>query len=90
LADKADHVLLLDVHGTVPAGRPVADTTAIMAVLREGRYCLPFGPDHAARLVSRMAGRGDVVLTMGTGDVTGYGAAILDRLGSRSEVVLSA
>ncbi|WP_162958999.1 hypothetical protein [Micromonospora tulbaghiae] len=25
LADKADHVLLLDVHGTVPAGLPVAN-----------------------------------------------------------------
>ncbi|TDC31753.1 Mur ligase domain-containing protein [Micromonospora sp. KC213] len=90
LADKADHVLLLDVHGTVPDGRPKADSTAIMARLRDGDYCLPLGPDHAARVVARMAGRGDVVLTMGTGDVTGYGAAILDRLTTRSEAVLSA
>ncbi|MGC5031858.1 UDP-N-acetylmuramate--L-alanine ligase [Micromonospora sp. DT229] len=90
LADKADHVLLLDVHGTVPVGRPVADSRGIMARLREGRYCLPLGPDHAARVIARMAGRGDVVVTMGTGDVTGYGAAILGTLGSRSEVALSA
>ncbi|NJP34655.1 UDP-N-acetylmuramate--L-alanine ligase [Micromonospora thermarum] len=90
LAEKADHVLLLDVHGTVPAGRPEADTTAIVARLRDGRYCLPLGPDHAARVIARMAGSGDVVLTMGTGDVTGYGRAILDSLGSRSEVALSA
>ncbi|WBB79741.1 UDP-N-acetylmuramate--L-alanine ligase [Micromonospora sp. WMMD882] len=90
LADNADHVLLLDVHGTVPDGQPVADTTALMAQLREGDYCLPLGPDHAARVIARMAGRGDVVLTMGTGDVTRYGAAILDSLGCRSEVALSA
>ncbi|RKN42087.1 UDP-N-acetylmuramate--L-alanine ligase [Micromonospora endolithica] len=90
LADKADHVLLLDVHGTVPAGRPHADATAIMTRLRDGDYCLPLGPDHAARVIARMAGRGDVVVTMGTGDVAGYGAAILDALSSRSEVALSA
>lgn len=90
LAEKADHVLLLDVHGTVPAGRPEADTTAIVARLRDGRYCLPLGPDHAARVIARTAGSGDVVLTMGTGDVTGYGRAILDSLGSGSEVALSA
>lgn len=90
LAERADHVLLLDVHGTVPAGRPVADSRAVVAGLREGDYCLPLGPDHAARVIARMAGRGDVVLTMGTGDVSGYGAAILDALSSRSEVALSA
>lgn len=90
LADKADHVLLLDVHGTVPVGRPRADATAIMTRLREGDYCLPLCPDHAARAIARMAGRGDVVLTMGTGDVAGYGVAILDALSSRSEVALSA
>ncbi|MFJ6198665.1 UDP-N-acetylmuramate--L-alanine ligase [Micromonospora sp. NPDC092111] len=90
LADKADYVLLLDVHGTVPSGLPAADATAVMACLRDGAYCLPLGHDHAARVIARMAGRGDVVLTMGTGDVTGYGAAILDALSSRSEVTLSA
>ncbi|SCL23936.1 UDP-N-acetylmuramate--L-alanine ligase [Micromonospora inyonensis] len=90
LADKADHVLLLDVHGAVPVGRPVADAAGIMPWLRDGQCCMPLGPDHAGRVVARMAGRGDVVLTMGTGDVTGYGAAILDSLGSRSEVALSA
>ncbi|WP_433529093.1 UDP-N-acetylmuramate--L-alanine ligase [Micromonospora sp. CA-263727] len=90
LADKADYVLLLDVHGTVPEGQPVADNTAIIARLREGSYCLPLGPEHSARVVARMAGRGDVVLTMGTGDVASYGAAILDSLTSRPEVALSA
>ncbi|MFC8849520.1 MULTISPECIES: UDP-N-acetylmuramate--L-alanine ligase [unclassified Micromonospora] len=90
LADNADHILLLDVHGTVPDGQPVADATAITARLRDGDYCLPLGPDHAARVVARMAGRGDVVLTMGTGDVTGYGTAILDSLSCRTEVALSA
>ncbi|MET8280931.1 UDP-N-acetylmuramate--L-alanine ligase [Micromonospora sp. NPDC005174] len=90
LADKADHVLVLDVHGTVPEGRPAADATMIVTQLRDGQYCLPLGADHVARLVGRMAGRGDVVLTMGTGDVTGYGAAILDALSQRSEVAVSA
>ncbi|MGW5557918.1 UDP-N-acetylmuramate--L-alanine ligase [Micromonospora sp. NPDC003944] len=90
LADKADYVLLLDVHNTVPTGRPVADSRTIVARLREGDYCLPLGPDHAARVIARMAGRGDVVVTMGTGDVNGYGAAILDALGTRTEVALSA
>ncbi|MGX4657905.1 hypothetical protein ACWCHM_29920 [Micromonospora sp. SCSIO 07396] len=90
LADNADHVLLLDVDGTVPEGRPAADLTTIMARLRDGAYCLPIGPDHTARVIARMAGRGDLVLTMGTGDVTSYGAAILDRLSCRSEATLSA
>lgn len=90
LADKADYVLLLDVHGTVSQGRPAADATVIVTHLRGGQYRLPLGADHVARIVGRMAGRGDVVLTMGTGDVTGYGAAILDALSQRSEVALSA
>ncbi|MFI2663475.1 UDP-N-acetylmuramate--L-alanine ligase [Micromonospora carbonacea] len=90
LADHADYVLLLDVHDAAPQVRSGADPTAIMARLREGTYCLPLGPDHAARVIGRMAGRGDLVLTMGTGDVTSYGAAILNRLASRSEVTLSA
>lgn len=90
LADKSDHVLLLDVHGVVPPGQPLADTSAIVGRLRDGRYCLPVGPDHAARIISRVAGPGDVVLTMGTGDVAGYAPAILDALGSRSAVALSA
>ncbi|MGC4804965.1 UDP-N-acetylmuramate--L-alanine ligase [Micromonospora sp. DT233] len=90
LADNADHVLLLDVHDTVPDGRPPTDVTAIMDRLRDGAYCLSLGPDHASRVIARMAGRGDVVVTMGTGDVTRYGAVILDRLGCRSEITLSA
>ncbi|EEP71319.1 UDP-N-acetylmuramoyl-L-alanine ligase [Micromonospora sp. ATCC 39149] len=90
LADNADYVLLLDVPDNLSDGRPLADTDAIAARLRDGAYCLPLGPDHAARVIARMAGRGDVVLTMGTGDVTGYGAAILDGLGRRAEVALSA
>ncbi|MBX7270029.1 UDP-N-acetylmuramoyl-L-alanine--D-glutamate ligase [Micromonospora sp. Llam7] len=90
LADHADHVLLLDVHDTAPESRPLADLTAIIAQLRDGAYCLPSRPDHAARVIARMAGRGDLVLTMGTGDVTSYGTAILDKLSCRSEVTLSA
>ena len=39
--------------------------------------------------MGELARPGDVVLTMGTGDVTGYQRVIMDSLGSRSEVLLS-
>ncbi|SCF42265.1 UDP-N-acetylmuramate--L-alanine ligase [Micromonospora matsumotoense] len=90
LANHADHVLLLDGHDTPPDGHPRVDPTVIVARLREGSYFLPAGPDEAARVITRMAGRGDVVLTMGPDDVTSYSAAILDKLSCPSEVTLSA
>ncbi|MEU7982251.1 UDP-N-acetylmuramate--L-alanine ligase [Micromonospora sp. NPDC049081] len=90
LAGKADHVLLLDVHGTVPPGHSRADVSSIAARLPKGRYRMSAGPDQVGRLVGGLARPGDVLLTMGTGDVTGYQRVIMDSLGSRSEVLLSA
>ncbi|MEV4629312.1 UDP-N-acetylmuramate--L-alanine ligase [Micromonospora sp. NPDC049523] len=83
LNERADHVMLLDVHGTLPTTGPTADAAQIATRLDDDRYTLPMGSKHVAWIVNQMAKPGDVVLTMGTGDVTTYGKVIIDQLAAR-------
>ncbi|GAA3758406.1 UDP-N-acetylmuramate--L-alanine ligase [Plantactinospora mayteni] len=84
LAEGADHVMLLDVHGTLPPGQATADTGALLPSLGDGRYTLALSREHATSSIAAMAKPGDVVVTMGTGDVTTYGPVILDHLTDRA------
>ncbi|MFI6759674.1 UDP-N-acetylmuramate--L-alanine ligase [Micromonospora sp. NPDC050417] len=90
LAARADHVMLLDVHGTIPPDTPTSDSALIASRLREGHFTLPIGPGQVALAVDRLAAPGDVVITMGTGDVTTYGPTIIDQLAAREAVTRTA
>ena len=84
LAECADHVVLLGVHGTLLAGQVTAGTGPLTAALGAGRYTVALSREHAASSIAALANPGDVVVTMGTGDVTTYGPVILDRLTDRT------
>ncbi|MGW4467562.1 hypothetical protein [Micromonospora sp. NPDC004704] len=90
LNQNADLVMLLDVHGTLPTAGPTADTAQIAAHLDDDRYALPLGAGHVAYIINQAAKVGDVVLTMGTGDVTTYGEVIIDQLAARKAAAQSA
>lgn len=77
--DLADHVILLEIY---PGGE--TDTLGIssadlLALLRGPAQVVP-DPEQAATTVAREAQTGDVILTLGAGDITRTGALILERL----------
>ncbi|HYI25311.1 MAG TPA: UDP-N-acetylmuramate--L-alanine ligase [Thermomicrobiales bacterium] len=79
--DLADHVVLLDIY---PSGE--TDTLGISSddVLR--RINVPAlsaaGPDDAAAKTAAIAREGDVIMTLGAGDITQAGAELLSLLAS--------
>jgi UDP-N-acetylmuramate--alanine ligase len=83
----ADRVLVLDIYS--PAGReqPIAGVDARRLVAAMGHpgasYAASF--DEAAALVAAEARPGDLVVTMGAGDVTRLARPLLDRLGEESD-----
>jgi UDP-N-acetylmuramate--alanine ligase len=78
----ADHVLVLDIYS--PAGReqPIAGVDARRLVEAmphpSARHAASF--DEAAGIVAREARDGDLVVTMGAGDVTRLARPLLERL----------
>ncbi len=87
--DDADRVVVCDVYaaGEAPipgvSGKSVAD-----AVAARGVVDVSFVPtkDEAIAAVASLATKGDLVITMGAGDVTTYGSALLEVLHMREEV----
>src|SRR5499427_4563940 len=85
----ADEVVVLDVYAAREdpepgvTGRLVADAVPGGAV----RYVESFG--DAPRVVASVAAPGDLVLTMGAGDVTRLGPLILDELAAESRAAES-
>ncbi|AKU17212.1 UDP-N-acetylmuramate--L-alanine ligase [Luteipulveratus mongoliensis] len=78
----ADHAVVLDVYGAREA--PVEGVSGrLITELVPGS---DFAPDHDAALEQVLAASrpGDLVLTVGAGDVTRLGPVLLDRLGQRS------
>lgn len=78
--DLADTVAVLDIYPAREDPVPGVTSELITSALQ-----VPFGysPDAAAA-VERLAGRaaeGDIILTVGAGDVTQYGTALLSALG---------
>jgi UDP-N-acetylmuramate--alanine ligase len=82
----ADHVLMLDVYS--PAGReqpiPEVSSDRLVAAMRhpDARHVRSF--EEAAAIVAREAQPGDLVFTMGAGDVTNLAPLALDRLRQRA------
>ncbi|MGG5257591.1 UDP-N-acetylmuramate--L-alanine ligase [Phycicoccus avicenniae] len=85
----ADHVVLLDVYGAREAPVPgvssvlVGDPLALLPGRR--RVDVGLGRDAAVATLVAVAAPGDVVLTVGAGDVTALGEPILRALAAREE-----
>lgn len=78
--DRADEIVLLDIY---PSGEQ--DTLGISAAdlltrLRRPSHAAS-GPDDAAHTTAKIARAGDVVLTLGAGDITRAGALLSTLLG---------
>jgi UDP-N-acetylmuramate--alanine ligase len=81
----ADEVVVLDVYAAREDPEPgVTGALVARAVPGERAH---FVPDRAqvAPLISRIAQSGDLVLTMGAGDVTALGPQLVEALGKRHE-----
>jgi UDP-N-acetylmuramate--alanine ligase len=79
----ADEVVVLDVYvareepDPAVTGRLVADAVPLPAE----RVAYVDGLDEAARALADRARQGDLVITLGAGDITGVGPQVLDLLG---------
>ena len=86
----ADQVVLLDIYS--PPGRepPMPDVTSgrLAAAMRHPAARYAQSPDAALDLIAAETRRGDLVVTMGAGDVTALGPRLLERLAARGAVVL--
>jgi UDP-N-acetylmuramate--alanine ligase len=82
LAREADEVILLEVHGGTPIDGVSSAVVADAITAAGGRVHLAADSD-VPELVCRVAEHGDLVLTMGTGDVASLGDQIIARLGAK-------
>ncbi|HEY1297391.1 MAG TPA: UDP-N-acetylmuramate--L-alanine ligase [Chloroflexota bacterium] len=83
--DAAQHVLVLPIYrpsGRELAGRDVSSEDLVAAIERRGHVDVRYVKDFAAacEVVSRGANPGDLVLTMGAGDVTLLSGQLLEAL----------
>ena len=80
--DLADEVLVLDVYGA--REKPLPGVTGAL-VARKVTKPVHYQPDlsRVGRQVANLTKPGDIVITMGAGDVTMLGSQILDGLRSR-------
>jgi UDP-N-acetylmuramate--alanine ligase len=81
----ADEVVVLEVYAAREDPEPGVTGALIADAVPGGRA--HFAPDRAqvAPLISRIARPGDLVLTMGAGDVTALGPQLVEALGKRHE-----
>ncbi|MFC4556375.1 UDP-N-acetylmuramate--L-alanine ligase [Georgenia faecalis] len=79
--DTADEAVVTDVYAAREDPEPGVDGSLITRTMERGRFV----PDRveAARAAARLARPGDLVLTVGAGDVTELGPVILDELAGR-------
>ncbi len=76
---EADTALVLDIYPAREDPIPGVTSTLITGRLKSGR--LVAGGQEALDAVLSAAGEGDIVLTVGAGDVTAYGPRIVELLG---------
>ncbi len=76
---EADTALVLDIYPAREDPIPGVTSTLITGRLKSGR--LVAGGQEALDAVLAAAGEGDIVLTVGAGDVTAYGPRIVELLG---------
>jgi UDP-N-acetylmuramate--alanine ligase len=78
--EDADEVVLMEIY---PAGeKPIKGVNSSALMERMGRTGIKLAPDseEAVSLLVGMASRGDMVITLGAGDVYKAGEALLERL----------
>lgn len=86
--DLADEVILLDVYGSREEPQPGVTGELIAERIQEAVVHYEPAFDRAAVLAAEIARPGDLVVTMGAGDVTALGPEILaeiDRRGGRNQ-----
>ncbi len=83
--DLADKIVVLDVYAAREDPEPGVTGALITDAVPGGRA--HFVPDRAqvAPLISRIARPGDLILTMGAGDITTLGPQLIEALGKRHE-----
>lgn len=75
----ADQIVLLDLYPSGETDTLGVSSADILTRLRKPAQAAS-GPEDAAARTAAMAQHGDVVLTLGAGDITQTGALLLDRL----------
>lgn len=81
----ADAVVVMDIYLAREVAEPGVDGDLVARAVPLGSDSVVFEPDRGAavRRVLAWAGPGDMVLTLGAGDVTALGPQILDELAAR-------
>jgi len=77
--DHADEVVLLNIYASGETESLGVSSGSLLALL-DVPVMAAAGPDEAARKVVALARAGDVILTLGAGDITRTGTLILDLL----------
>ncbi len=80
--DEADQIVLLDIYPSGETDTLGISSRNIMNRLRKPAEAAS-GPEDAAIRTAALARDGDVVLTLGAGDITMTGALLLERLAAR-------
>jgi len=78
--EHADLLLLLDIYSAGEAPIEGVSTEALMRAIKGSPVIHPASLDEAAEVLSREAREGDLVLTLGAGDVWKAGEKFLERL----------
>jgi UDP-N-acetylmuramate--alanine ligase len=76
----ADEAIVLDVYAAREDPQPGVTGELIINHMTNGRGCFVPDTDQVTELVAKLAKPGDVVLTMGAGDVTKLGPRLLEAL----------
>lgn len=77
--DEADQIVLLDIYPSSETDTLGISSHDVLARLRKPAHAAS-GPDDAANRTATLVKDGDVVLTLGAGDITRTGAVLLDLL----------
>ena len=83
--DLADKIVVLDVYAAREDPEPGVTGALIADAVPGGRALYVPDRAHVAPLIAQMARPGDLVLTMGAGDVTALGPQLIEALGKRHE-----
>ncbi|WP_394941062.1 UDP-N-acetylmuramate--L-alanine ligase [Psychromicrobium sp. YIM B11713] len=81
--DLADLAVVLDIYPAREEPLPGVTSELITATAERAEYTAD--PQRAIERIVEQAGPGDIVLTIGAGDVTQYGAVLVETLASRAE-----
>ncbi len=84
--DDADSVALLDIYPASEEPIPGIHTPALVAAIARPTVSYAQGFDEAVAMVTQAARPGDVILTLGAGNVSSLSATVLERLHSPAPV----